>query len=101
MIYEYHWIVESVDMAEKHMVVTYTMAECPITLNIPTPISGADITTYIKQYAPLGEWLRLFSPVPPELMQLVGSVGTETVEYPPKLDNPHGIQYLTQAEVSL
>jgi hypothetical protein len=101
MIYTYDWVIESVDMAQKHIVVTYTMAECPITLNIPTPVSGADIPNYVKQFAPLGEWLRMFSPVPPELHQMVGIMGTETVEYPPKPEIPHGINYLTQAEVSI
>lgn len=51
-----NWTVESVDQAAATMVVKYNNGSSDVRLNIPMPITDADVNAHIASYAPVHQW---------------------------------------------
>lgn len=55
-VYDYDWVIESVDLFNHTMIVKYTHAEEVTMLNVPIPLNPLALNDHIQFYAPTSQW---------------------------------------------
>lgn len=86
----FSWKIISVNSTVGFMTVEYKVGDSQDylkVLNLSIPAVGTDLVEYVKNHAPIADWVRLSQPL--EFMTVTpGEGGTASVELPVRSDQP-------------